>query len=115
MTSRTATALDQVNHIIDATFSSVEQFEPFDRYTALQSMHTALDRQLKHVLIDQREFDRTRYIVRKLWDLELQIEKDDAKPFDAIGHIITLMLDLYLEGVITRSLFVYVCTYLYKR
>ena len=25
--------LDQLNHIIDATFSSVEKFEPFDRYT----------------------------------------------------------------------------------
>ena len=29
------TALDQLNHIIDTTFSSVERFVPFDRYTTL--------------------------------------------------------------------------------
>ena len=40
MTSRTDT-LDQLNHIIDTTFSSVENFEPFDRYTTLQSFYTA--------------------------------------------------------------------------
>ena len=31
MASQTVTALDQLNHIIDATFSSIEQFERFDR------------------------------------------------------------------------------------
>ena len=31
--------LDQLNHIIDATFSSIEQFERFDRYTTLQSVY----------------------------------------------------------------------------
>ena len=36
MASQTVTALDQLNHIIDATFSSIEQFEWFDRYTTLQ-------------------------------------------------------------------------------
>ena len=38
MASRTDTALDQFNHVIDATFPSVETFEPFDRYTKLQSL-----------------------------------------------------------------------------
>ena len=37
MASRAVTTLDQLNHIIDATFSSIEQFEPFNRYTILQS------------------------------------------------------------------------------
>ena len=48
--------------------------------------------------MSQHEFDRTRYIVRMLWDLKLQIhmiEKEDTQPSDVIGHIITLMLDLY--------------------
>ena len=41
------------------------------------------------------------------------IEKEDAQLIDVIGHVITL-LDLHLEGIITRSLFIYVCVYLYK-
>ena len=45
MTSQTA--LDQLNHIIDATFSSIETFEPFDRYAMLESLYTLLDRQLQ--------------------------------------------------------------------
>ena len=73
MASRTDTALDQLNHIFGATFSSVERFEPFDWYTTLQSLYTALDHQLQNGLMDQDEFYRTRYIVRKLWDLKLQI------------------------------------------
>ena len=92
------TALDQLNHIIDATFSSVENFEPFDWYTTLQSLYTALDHQLQDGLMDQDEFGRTRYSVRKLWDLKLQIhmiEKEGTQLSDAIGHIITLMLHLY--------------------
>ena len=99
---------DQLNRIIDATFSDVEKFEPFHWYTALQSLYTALDHQLQDGLMDQHEFERTRYIVRKLWDLKLQIhmiEKEDAQPSDAIGHIITLMLDLYSEVILTRSLY----------
>ena len=36
MASRADIALDQLNHIIDATFSNIEKFELFDRYTALQ-------------------------------------------------------------------------------
>ena len=119
MTSRTDTALDQLNHIIDTTFSSIEKFEPFGRYTTFQSLYTALDHQLQDGLMDQQEFDRTRFIARKLCDLKLQqihmIEKDDAKLPDVIGHVITLMLHLYPEGIITRSLFVHVCTHLYAR
>ena len=59
MASRTDTALDQLDHIIDATFSSVENFEPFDRYTTLQSLYTAFDHQLQNGQMDQHEFDRT--------------------------------------------------------
>ena len=53
-----------------------------------------------------------------MWDLKLQIrmiEKECAKLSDGIGHVISMMLHLYLEGIITRSLFVYVCTHLYSR
>ena len=118
MASRTDTSLDQLNHIIDTTFSSTEKIEPFDRYTTLQSLYTALDHQLQDGLMGQQEFDRTRFIVRKLWDLKLQIhmiEKEGTQLPDVIGHVITLMLHLYSDGIITRSLFVYVCTHLYTR
>ena len=33
LASRTDTALDQLNHVIDDTFSGIRNFEPFDRYT----------------------------------------------------------------------------------
>ena len=75
MASRTDTALEQLNDIIDTTFSSVEIFEPFDRYTTLQSLYTALDHQLQDGLMDRQEFDRTRFIVRKLWDLKLGLKR----------------------------------------
>ena len=42
------------------------------------------------------------FIVEKLWDLKLQIhmiEKEDAQLTDVIGHVISLMLDLHLEGI----------------
>ena len=58
-----------------------------------------------------------RFIVGKLWDLMLQIhmiEIEDAQLTDVIGHVISLMLDLHLEGIIKRSLFVYVCMHLYS-
>ena len=42
------------------------------------------------------------------------IEKECAQLTDVIGHVISLMLELYLEGIITRSLFVYVCMHLYE-
>ena len=114
MTSRTDTALDQLNHIINDTFSSIRIFEPFDRYTTLQSMYRALGHQLQDGLMGQQEYDRMRFIMRKLWDLKLQIhriEKEDAQLTEVIGHIFTLMLDLHLEGIITRSLFV-TCVYI---
>ena len=56
-----------------------------------------------------------RFIVGKSWDLKLQIhllEKGCAQLADIIAHI-SLMLDLYLEDVIPKSLFVCVCTQLY--
>ena len=109
LVTRKETSLDPLYHIIDVAFS--EKFELFDRYTTLQSLYTALAHQLEDGLMDQHELEHTRYIVRKLLDWKLQIymiEKEDAQPSDSIGHIITLMLDLYSEGIITRSLFVYV-------
>ena len=113
-----ATALDQLNNIIDVTFSSIEQFEPFNRYTTLQSLYTSLNHQMKDGLMSQQKPDRMHFIVGKLWDLNLQIhmiEKECAQLTDVIGHVISLMLDLYLEDNITRSLFVYVCIHLYSR
>ena len=118
MASRTDTAMDQLNLVNDTTFSSVDKFEPFDRYTTLQSLYTALDHQLQCGLMNQQEFDHTRFIARKLRGLKLQIhmiEKEGTQLSNAIGHVITLMLHLYSEGIITRSLFVYVCTHLYTR
>ena len=118
MVSRADTALDQMNHIIDTVFSSIEKIEPFERYTTLQSLYTALDQQLQDGLISQQESDRMRFIVGKVWDLKLQIhmiEKECAQLSDVIGYVISLMVHLYLEGLVTRSLFVYMCTHLYSR
>ena len=56
MASRSVAALDQLNHIIDATFSNIEQIERFDRYTTLQSLYTALDHQVEDGLMRQQEF-----------------------------------------------------------
>ena len=117
MASRSATALGELNHIIDATFSNIEQFERFERYTTLQSLYTSLDHQVEDGLTRQ-ECDRMRFIVGKSWDLKLQIhmlEKECAQLADVTGHIISLMLDLYLEDIIPRSLFVCVCMHLYSR
>ena len=89
MASPTDTVLDHLNHIIDTTFSSVEEFEPFNRYTTLQSLYTALDHQLQDGLMDQQELDRTRFIVRKLWNLKLQIhmiEKGGTQLSDVSRH-----------------------------
>ena len=64
-------------------------------------VYTALDHQLQVGLMNQHEFDRTRYIVRKSWDLKLKIhmiEKEGTQLSDVIGHIFTLMLHLYPEG-----------------
>ena len=49
-------------------------------------------------------------------DLKLQIhllEKGCTQLADIIAHIISLMLDLYLEVVIPKSLFVCVCLQVY--
>ena len=59
-----------------------------------------------------------RLIVGELLDLKLQIymiEKECAQLTDVIGHVISLMLDLYLENIISRSLFACVCMHLYSR
>ena len=113
MTSQGVTALDQLNHIIYATFSSIEQFERFNQYTILQSLYTSLDHQLEDGLMSQQKFDRIRFIVGKLWDLKLQIhmiEKECAQLTDVIGHVISLMFDLYIcmlkelfEVIVCRS------------
>ena len=116
MTSRSVTALSELNHIIDATFSNIEQFERFDRYTALQSLCTALYHQVEDGLVRQQECDRMRFIVGNSWELKLQIhlvEKGCTQLPGVIAHIISLMLDLYLEDVIPKSLFVCVCSQLY--
>ena len=62
MASKTVTALDRLNHIVDATFSNIEKIEPFDRYTTLQSLYTALCHQLQDGLMGQKESDRMRFI-----------------------------------------------------
>ena len=58
----------QLTHLIDATFSDVEKSESFHRHRryTLQSLYTALDHQLQDGLMAQHEFDRMRYVVRKL-------------------------------------------------
>ena len=43
------------------------------------------------------------------------IEKKGTQLSDVIRRVITLMLHLYSEGTITRSLIVYVCAHLYTR
>ena len=116
MASRSVTALDQLNEIIDATFSNIEQFELFDRYTTLQWLYTTLDHQVEDGLMGQQECDRMRFIVGKSWDLKLQInllEKECTQLADVIAHVISLMLDLYLDDIIPKSPFVCVCTQLY--
>ena len=72
MTSQADTALDQLNYIIDATFTSIEKFELFDQYTTLKS-YAALDHQLEDGLMGQQESDCMQFIVGKLWNLKLQI------------------------------------------
>ena len=86
MASRTVTSLDRLNHIIDATFSNIEQFERFDRYTTLQSLYTALDHQVRDGLMRQQESDRMRFIVGKLWDLKLQIHILEKELLDMLYH-----------------------------
>ena len=104
MTSRSATALSELNHIIDATFPNIEQFERFDWYTTLQSLYTALDHQVEDGLMRLQKCDRMRFVVGKSWDLKLQIhllEKGCTQLAGVIAHI-SLMLELYLDDVIPK-------------
>ena len=63
----------------------------------------------------QHGFDRMRYVVRKLFDLKLQLHAIEAEPslplpVDVIEYTIALMLDLYSSGytfVIPIHLYVY--------
>ena len=92
MASRTETTLDQLNHVIDTTFSNIKQFEPFDQYT-LQSLYMALDHELQDGL-RQQESDCMWFIVGKLWDLKLQIhmiEKECEQLSDVIEHVLSLI------------------------
>ena len=55
---------------------------------------------LEDGLMGRQESDRMWFIVGKLWDLKLQIhmvEEECAQLSDAIGHVISLMLHLYLD------------------
>ena len=82
------TALSELNHIIDATFSNIEQFVRFDRYTTFQSLCTALDHQVEDELMRQQECDCS--VVGKSWDLKLQIhllEKRCTQLAGVIAHI----------------------------
>ena len=101
MASRSVTA--QLNHIIDSTFSNIEQFERFDRYTTLQSLHTALGHQVEDGLMRLEEYNVMRFIVGKLWKLKLQLHLGKE------ADVLSLMLDLYFEDVIPKSVFV--CMY----
>ena len=92
----TRTVIDQLTHLIDATFSDVEKFESFHRcrhcYT-LQSLYTALDHQLPDGLMAQHEFDHMRYVVRELFGLKLQLHAIEAEPSlplpaDVIEHTV---------------------------
>ena len=90
----------------------VHQMLPMAKY----KNHMRVDQACSREGHGQQEFDRTRFIARKLWDLKLEIhmiEKEGTQLADAIGRVITLMLHLYSEG--TRSLFIYVCTHVYTR
>ena len=61
-------------------------------------LHTALDHQVEDGLMRLEEYNRMRLIVGKLWELKLQLH---------LGQdVLSLMLDLYLEDVIPKSLLV---------
>ena len=72
---------------------------------------------LQDGLVAEHEFDRMQYVVRKLFDLKLQLHAIETEPSlplpaDVIEHTIALMLDLYSEGILSRLLFICVCTHL---
>ena len=76
MASRSDTVLDQLNHVVNDTFSSIRKLEPLYRYTMQQLLYTALDHELQDGLMGQPESDCMQFIVRKLWGLEA------ANPYD---------------------------------
>ena len=92
MVSRSVTA--QLNHIIDSTFSNIEQSERFDQYTTFHSLHTSLDHQLEDGLMRLEEYNPMRFIIGKLWELKLQLHLEKE------ADVLSLMLALYLEDVI---------------
>ena len=90
------------------------KFEPFDRYTSLQSLYMALDHQREDGLMGQQESHRMRFIVEKLWNLKLQIhmiEKECAQLSDVIGQLMLLVRRGY-NYKITVCLLVY--TFVFK-
>ena len=109
--------MDQLTHLIDATFSDVEKFVSSHRHhrKTLQSLYTAINHQLQDGLVAQHEFDRMRYVVRKLFDLKLQIHAIEADPSlplpaDVIEHAIALMLDQYSRGY-ASEIAIHLCVY----
>ena len=48
--------MDQLNHLIDTTFSDVEKFKSSNRRYTLQSLYAALDHQLQDGLRAQHEY-----------------------------------------------------------
>ena len=104
--------MEQLAHLIDDTFSVVEKFESFRHHRCtLQSSYAALDHQLQDGRMVQHEYDRMQYVVRKLFDLKLQKRAIEAEtslppPADVVEHTIALMLDLYSEGILSRSIFI---------
>ena len=108
--------MEQLAHLIDDTFSDVEKFELFRHHRCtLQSLYAALDHQLQDGLMVQHKYDRMRYVVRKLFDLKLHMRAIEAEPSllppaDDVEHAIALTLNLYSEGILSRPLFIRVCT-----
>ena len=112
--------LDKLNRLITLSTIHSPVLDNLNRLISILHCNRCigLNRQLQDELMGQQESDRVRFVVRKLWDFKVQIhmiEKENAQLTDVIGHIITLMLDLHFEGIITRSLFSYVCVHLYIR
>jgi len=108
-------ALDELEYIISELFYDVEKFEPYNRNVTLQSLYRAVDNQLQDGLIRDYSYNRYRYYIQKLWDLKLQIYKYRYElTLDTVDHIIGLILDLYSEGLITKTLFIGVCARLHN-
>ena len=97
---------------MENVFEHIERFGPFE-FATLQSLYTALYPQVEDGLMTQEKFDRQRFVALKAWNLKVQldlIEKGCTPMSDVIAQVVSFMLDLYLEDVIPKSLFVCVCT-----